>query len=702
MHLVTSAEYVDRLLSEIESVLAAGATKSPFQKYNLDFSQAQSKVIQDYCARIRAQMVRLLEANAIQPERPQYGAIHTIRTNLTFVQIALEEMTPRYLRGYGEVPESLIPRLNGTVAELQGLVDKLDAYLAQRLGRELQDRLGKLDAAGHEVSILKTVEKLITKYGLVEYRPTISLILERMETSTFEIAVFGRVSSGKSSLLNYILSSEVLPVGVSPITSVPTRLIYGTRPTTTVWFSNARPQQFEVERLAEFVTEKHNPANQKRITRLVVELPLMEKYEGVVFVDTPGLGSLAALGTMETMAYLPQCDLGIVLINAGATIAQEDISTIQTLYEAGIPAMVLLSKADLLSQADRDSAARYIAGEIESQLGLKLSAHPVSVMKEHSSLLESWFEHEIVPLRARHKDLAQQSLHRKTAALVDSVAAVLRVKLGKKDRIPEGLKDRLNKAEANLRAVAGKFHEAREFYQEATGQIRELGPSALAKAASDIVDLWSIKGGPDTTVEGTIVTAITLAAAERARLTHAMLKHLAHELSRALEHAEAALGTGSSLAEAELAAGLKEIPRLDLGSLVIELRPSLYSFLGKKLARRGVARRIEMRLGSDIDLALHDYGSLFEAWARGALETLRGRFDSHADAYRAQFERLGRDRQEGARTDSEIEDDLGSLLGSDSGLAKRNPVSLDINHQSATQPDTLTAQIMAKQTLNSD
>ena len=663
LRLVTSCEYVDRLLSEVESILAAGAAKSPFQKYNLDFSPAQGKVIQDYIARIRARMVRLLEANAIRPERPHIGAIHAIRTNLTFVQITLEEMTPYYLRGYGQVPESLIPVLNGTVAELEGLVDKLDAYLAQRLGQELQDRLGKLDAAGHDVDTLKMLESLISKYGLVEYRPALSLILERMETDTFEIAVFGRVSSGKSSLLNYILRSEVLPVGVNPITSVPTRLIYGAPPRTTVWFSDTKPQQFEVERLAEFVTERYNPANVKRITRLVVELPFMEKYEGVVFVDTPGLGSLATLGTGETMAYLPQCDLGIVLINAGATITQEDISTIRTLYETGIPGMALLSKADLLSEGDRDSAARYIAGEIESQLGLRLSVHPVSVMKEHSSLLESWFEHEIVPLRARHKDLAQQSLHRKTAALVDSVAAVLRVKLGKKGRIPEGLEERLKEAEANLRAVAGKFHEAREFYQEAAGQVRELGPTTLTKAASDIVDLWSKKDRTETSAEGIVISAITLAAAERARLTHAMLKDLAHELSGALEQAQAALGTGSPPVEAELAAGLKEIPRLDLGSLAIELRPSLYRFLGKTLARWGMARVLEKRLGSDVDRALHDYGSLFEAWARGALEALRERFDTYADAYRAQFERLGRDRQAGAGEELEIRRDLENLVG---------------------------------------
>jgi len=70
-----------------------------------------------------------------------------------------------------------------------------------------------------------------------------------------------------------------------------------------------------------------------------VELPAAGLREGVVYVDTPGLGSLATAGAAETKAYLPRCDLGIVLIDAGSTLTQDDLATIQTLYEAGNPGL---------------------------------------------------------------------------------------------------------------------------------------------------------------------------------------------------------------------------------------------------------------------------------------------------------------------------------------------------------------------------
>ena len=86
--------------------------------------------------------------------------------------------------------------------------------------------------------------------------------------------------------------------------------------------------------------------------RAVVEIPSARLSQGIVLVDTPGLGSLARRGAAETMAYLPACDLAILLIDAGATLNDEDIGTLRLLYEGGIPAIVLLSKADLLADAD--------------------------------------------------------------------------------------------------------------------------------------------------------------------------------------------------------------------------------------------------------------------------------------------------------------------------------------------------------------
>lgn len=137
-HLRTNIEYADELLSEIEGILTAAASRSPFPKYQLDLTPAQGKMVEDYISRIRAQMLRALEGQGIGPKAPQVGAIHSIRTRLAFIRIAITEIGPKYMMGFGEVPESAIVDLERLITEINGLVDKLDAYMS-RAGGETVD-----------------------------------------------------------------------------------------------------------------------------------------------------------------------------------------------------------------------------------------------------------------------------------------------------------------------------------------------------------------------------------------------------------------------------------------------------------------------------------------------------------------------------------------------------------------------------------
>jgi hypothetical protein len=135
-HLLTSFEHIDELLSEIEGILNAPTSKSPFPRFRIDVTPVQSKVIQDTIARMRTRMLRLLGSQGLGPRTPLVGAIHAIQVSLTFVGITLAEIGPKYMKGYGEVPESMIADLNGMITELNTLVDQLVTYLAQSPGNQ--------------------------------------------------------------------------------------------------------------------------------------------------------------------------------------------------------------------------------------------------------------------------------------------------------------------------------------------------------------------------------------------------------------------------------------------------------------------------------------------------------------------------------------------------------------------------------------
>jgi len=106
LHLLTSCQYADKLLSEIEATLAASQSKSPFPKFKPDISPAQAKVVQDYICRMRAQLVRILDSQGVPIPAAHIGSIHSVRVTLGFVDIAFDECRPKRMRGYGELADS--------------------------------------------------------------------------------------------------------------------------------------------------------------------------------------------------------------------------------------------------------------------------------------------------------------------------------------------------------------------------------------------------------------------------------------------------------------------------------------------------------------------------------------------------------------------------------------------------------------------
>ncbi len=252
--------------------------------------------------------------------------------------------------------------------DLGRLLDRVAAYLRQGIGRDLQERLSRLDNAPVGIRTISRLEKIVERWQLVEFRPALEMIVSRLESPTFEIAVFGWVSSGKSSLLNHIAGVNALPVGVTPVTAVPTRLASGDPPNVTVSFAESQSKSVGLDHLWEYASEGGNPGNEKHVTSILVKLPSPRLKEDVVFVDTPGVGSLALAGGAETNAYLPRCDLGMVLVDSVSTLDSEDLTLLRALYGSGIPVCVLLSKADLLTPGDRVRMTEYVRGQIRRAL----------------------------------------------------------------------------------------------------------------------------------------------------------------------------------------------------------------------------------------------------------------------------------------------------------------------------------------------
>jgi GTP-binding protein EngB required for normal cell division len=637
--LSVTCRHIDKLLADIENVIGISQSKKAFPEYLADITPGQRHVIEDYIARIRSQLARVLAGQGIARPEPSIPMSRSLHTILTFVGIAAEELQAKYMRGYGEIPAAAEVELNGIAAELLSLTQQLDQYVIRGAGVEnLQERLLRLEQAGADVVLLKKLEEIISERGLVEFRSSLSMILDRLADNSFEIAVFGRVSSGKSSLLNATLGTDVLPVGVTPITAVPTRIAYGEFPAVNVRFADRPPERLDISRLAEFVAEQYNPGNEKHVTRIVVQMSSPRLRDGIVFVDTPGLGSLATRAAGETLAYLPRCDVGVVLIDASSVLTSDDLHTVQTLSEAGIPANILLSKADLLSEADRGHVIDYMKSHIRSQLNLEAQVRAVSAMAAGRDLLTQWFEKDIAPLYRQRQEFKLRSIRRKLGTLQQSIESALRGRL-RQDDGSAITSEELRDVEARLRQAGGRLHEAHATMKRIASEIGDLASPAVWKTAAGLLDLWN--GSTEGNAEQVVVDAVNQVAQEKSRQLHDVASALSDELQRALRQTADILRLTDVPTAEELSRDFREMPVLDLGRISLRLtRPAMASLLGRKFAEGYTARRLAKLIGPEIVRALTAYRQLASDWSDRMVSQMQRRYDAYAHSYRALVDRL--------------------------------------------------------------
>jgi hypothetical protein len=127
--LTVTCRHIDKLLAEIESALNISTSGLAFPQYDLDLSKEQCRVLGEYIVRIRAHLVRTLEGQEIEPPVADIPVSRALYSYLTFLDIAAEELKPRYMRGYGEVPEAAAVELSRISNELQELMKQLRQYL---------------------------------------------------------------------------------------------------------------------------------------------------------------------------------------------------------------------------------------------------------------------------------------------------------------------------------------------------------------------------------------------------------------------------------------------------------------------------------------------------------------------------------------------------------------------------------------------
>lgn len=164
-------------------------------------------------------------------------------------------------------------------------------------------------------SLLGLVQK--SKYTLVDEKmsPSQNLVqkLDSLHVRAKEpmrVAITGQFSSGKSTFLNALLSKNILPTGITPVTSKVNYIKYGDELKIKIRYKDGREEYQSIEHIAKF-TDQRGVVEEIEYLTLYVPLELLKTVE---FVDTPGLNSQAITDTTTTQKVLKEVD-GIIWLS---------------------------------------------------------------------------------------------------------------------------------------------------------------------------------------------------------------------------------------------------------------------------------------------------------------------------------------------------------------------------------------------------
>ena len=193
----------------------------------------------------------------------------------------------------------------------------------------------KRGAASAIGSSIKLAEKLDFKTAA----ENIKRIEKEFNSKEMFVVVAGEARRGKSSLLNALLNETepLFPVDINVTTNVVTVVRYGKETKIEAVIDEGKGaikrEQVDRDSIADYVSEIGNPHNYKNISLLEIAIPNDYLKGGVVFVDTPGVGSLNPLHAETTYSFLPNADMLLFVTDTLSGMTETELDFLKRGYE---------------------------------------------------------------------------------------------------------------------------------------------------------------------------------------------------------------------------------------------------------------------------------------------------------------------------------------------------------------------------------
>lgn len=168
------------------------------------------------------------------------------------------------------------------------------------------------------ISVVNRTYEIMDGIGSSLDMEVLSKIKEKIINDKILIVVCGECKVGKSSMLTEIIGEDNLfPINADVATNNITMISYGEKEEIIVSLEKSLEmtkkgvyKQIDIRReeIEDYVTEQGNKDNHKRVCMIDIKTPNQRLKNGLVLVDTPGVGGLDEAHSGVTAAFIPEAD----------------------------------------------------------------------------------------------------------------------------------------------------------------------------------------------------------------------------------------------------------------------------------------------------------------------------------------------------------------------------------------------------------
>jgi ribosome biogenesis GTPase A len=189
----------------------------------------------------------------------------------------------------------------------------------------------------------------------------------RLDDGRVRIVVLGEIKHGKSTLINALLGSPLLPIGVTPTTGAVVAIRVDTQQKRTGTFlseANGERTELAPERFEQLARGKgHDEAG--RTPELLVDAELLPAT--LELIDTPGFNDIDRFRAAVSRSELPRADVLVLVLDATQVLSRSELGLIRDaiaavggLAESGARCLWVINRIDLVPEDEREKIVEHM------------------------------------------------------------------------------------------------------------------------------------------------------------------------------------------------------------------------------------------------------------------------------------------------------------------------------------------------------